>query len=277
MSLIKLPQIQGGARLAHANLKHYGIEESPILPDQEERDFFILNKPYNASYTTFYDTSNASLMETVQLEINQYRYRQGTDFVFDRSNGHIIWTNTSENNGFDITYDICDSVNMIYAYTYANEKPQTFTFNKNKSISIDFVVDNKTYKFNNVSLNTEYGDFHICINYDSNVIPHITKELFDNDSNGVFSGIIEYYCQTHQAKLIRKNDGAGILFRSTLTSGGENYGKIHLDYSSADMAVSDGNWDNASTESTNFETIKKLAKSLEASYNNGEDISIEFM
>lgn len=117
MSLIKLPQIQNGARLAHANTKKYNVQKFSMA-DTATTEFTITNKPDDTEYTQIYDTNDGM----VQIEINHNMYYQDEDFTFDKSSGKVTWTNTAANKGFDLTKDLCDSIRIFYAYTYEKTK-----------------------------------------------------------------------------------------------------------------------------------------------------------
>lgn len=98
----------------YANVKKYNVQKFAISGTDAVTEFTITNKPENTTYTQLYDSEDGM----VELEINHTIYHQDEDFTFDKDTEKIIWTATKENNGFDITTDLCNSVRVKYAYIY---------------------------------------------------------------------------------------------------------------------------------------------------------------
>lgn len=102
------------AATKYANVKKYNVQKFAISGTNAVTEFTITNKPENTTYTQLYDSEDGM----VELEINHTIYHQDEDFTFDKDTGKVVWTATKENNGFDITTDLCDSVRVKYAYIY---------------------------------------------------------------------------------------------------------------------------------------------------------------
>lgn len=249
MSLIKLPQIQNGARLAHANTKKYNVQKFPMT-DTATTEFTITNKPDNTDYTQIYDTNDGM----AQIEINHNMYYQDEDFTFDKSSGKIVWTNTAANKGFDLTKNLCDSIRILYAYTYEKIlNHNRYVFNKNNNIvgPINFYENKIMYTLHGDAKNPLFwlGDenFNLNMVYDSTVSPAINKEL----DNTLFNSFYNY-----NIKLTLQNDSSRL-----------------VSFEPFQVFVED----NSCYVLYNMVSDLQIYQSLKEKFDNGENIVIEFI
>lgn len=199
--------------------------------------------------------------------------------LVDEANLTAIGNAIRSKNSSTDKYKPSEMAAAILALTPQLQTGTKFTFNKNNNMGpIGLVVDRTTYILNggDASINPLFlinanNGFDIYSKYDSSVTPAITANLFDID------GALYNFFANHEIKLTIENSGVGLLWSSpNYIRDNGSYSDAYYNQQSTSVSAASitGDWTKTSTDSTDISTVWN---NLVTTYNNGENLVVEFI